>query len=160
MEKGEIENQYTRLAATVLAIFCIILFRNILLEYKRAEVLSVTQLKLRLPQSFLFSGFIYFSICAFEGWKIIFSNILMRFICRISYNLYIWHQFIAVKLKQYKIPYWEGDIPPNMTGDKVWQWKYQVLIIIVSVYIAMVCTYGVELPTRKICEKIRKKKCL
>lgn len=156
-KKSGAENRYTGLASTVLSVCCIVWFGNILAEYSQAEVLQAAQLKVRLPQSFLFSGFILFTACAFEWWQKIFSNKLMKFICAISYNLYIWHQFIAVKLKQYRIPYWEGDTPPNMTGDKVWQWKYQILITAVSVLVAIVCTYGVELPVQKACERIRKK---
>lgn len=157
-KKSGAENRYTRLAATILSIGCIICFRNVLLEYEQAEVLQVAQLRVRIPQSFLFSGFILFTAFSGKWWKALFSNKLMRFVCVISYNLYIWHQFIAVRLKAYRIPYWEGDTPPNMTGDKVWQWKYQMMIIAVSILMAVVCTYGVELPARKICEGLRRKK--
>lgn len=150
------ENRYTRLAATILSICCIIWFRNILLEYEQTEVLQVAQLRVRISQSFLFSGFIMFSACASKWWKNLLSNKLMRFVCAISYNLYIWHQFIAVELKLCRIPYWEGDAPPNMTGDKVWQWKYQILIIIVSVIVAIIVTYGFEIPIKKYCEKMKK----
>ena len=149
-KKSGAENHYTRVAATVLSICCIIWFRRILWEYGQAENLSQIQLKLRLPQSFLFSGFILFTACSFESWKKIFSNRIMRFICSISYNLYIWHQFIAVKLKAYKIPFWEGEMPPNMTGDTVWQWKYQVIVLVVSIATAVVLTYGFEIPVRKL----------
>ena len=148
-KKSGAENHYTQVAATVLAVCCIIWFRRILWEYGQAENLSEIQLKLRLPQSFLFSGFIFFTACSFEGWKIFFSNRIMRFICSISYNLYIWHQFIAVKLKQHKIPFWKGEMAPNMTGDVVWQWKYQMIVLVVSVVIAVVLTYGFEIPVRK-----------
>lgn len=143
------ENKYTMLAFTVLSIGCIICFRNILFQYGGDTDLSVVQLKTRIGQSFLFSGFIFSTACAAGWYQKLFSNRLMRFVCTISYNLYIWHQIIAVKLKQYRIPYWEGEIPPNMTGDKVWQWKYQIIIIVVSVGVAILVTYGFEIPVAK-----------
>ncbi len=143
------ENKYTMLAFTVLSISCIVWFRNILLQYGGDAVLSAVQLRTRLPQSFLFAGFIFSTACSFGFYQKLFSNKLMRFICAISYNWYIWHQFIAVKMKEYRIPYWEGDTPPNMTGDAVWQWKYQILIIVVSVGVAILLTYGFEIPVAK-----------
>lgn len=155
-KKSGIENRYTRIAATVLSICCIFWFRKILYEYGQTESLSITQLKIRLSQSFLFCGFIFFTACALKGWQKIFSNRLMRFVCVISYNLYIWHQIIAFKFKEYRIPFWEGDTPPNMTGDKVWQWKYQILILVVSILVAVVLTYGFEIPIRRFFEKRRR----
>lgn len=150
------ENRYTRLAFTVLSVCCVVWFRNILSRYGGEASLEAVQLKTRLLQSFLFSGFIFFTAFAYRGWQKLFSNKLARFVCSISYNLYIWHQFIAVRLKQYKMPYWSGDTPPNMTGDKVWQWKYQILIIIVSVGVAYLLTYGFEIPVKEFFEKRRK----
>lgn len=154
------ENRFTGLAFTVLSFCCIVWFRNILLQYGTDVSTFVVQLKTRIGQSFLFSGFIFFTACACNWYQKILSNKLMRFVCAISYNLYIWHQFIAVKLKQYKIPYWYGENPPNMTGDKLWQWKYQILIIVVSVGVAVLFTYGFEIPLRKFFERKRKGKLL
>lgn len=73
----------------------------------------------------------------------------MNAICVISYNLYLWHQFIAVKMKEYRIPYWEGEVPPNMTGNTRWQIKYQILILVNSLVIAWVTTCLIEKPMRK-----------
>lgn len=58
--------------------------------------------------------------------------------------LYLWHQAISVKLKMYRFPYWEGDVPPNQLGDRVWMWKYQILIIFVSLLVALMTTCFVE----------------
>ena len=73
----------------------------------------------------------------------------MTFVSGISYNLYIWHQYIAVKLKEHRIPYWEGETPPNQIGDRSWMWKYQLLIIAVSLLVAIIMTYGFEKPVGK-----------
>ena len=52
-------------------------------------------------------------------------------------------------LKEKRIPYWSGDTPPNMTGDRVWQWKYQILIIVVSAAMAVAVTLIVEIPAAR-----------
>ena len=78
------------------------------------------------------------------------GNRIMKFLAGISFNLYICHQYISVKLKQFRIPYWEGDTPPNQLGDKPWMWKYLILCIVVSFVVAVIMTYLVEKPLAKL----------
>ncbi len=85
----------------------------------------------------------------FKAVRVLFSNALTRYLSAISYNMYIWHQWIAVKLKQWRIPYWNGDTPPNITGDRAWQWNYALLILGVSLLAATAATYLVERPAAK-----------
>lgn len=72
---------------------------------------------------------------------------------------HFWQQYIAVEMKLLRIPYWEGDTPPNMTGDRVWMWKYQILIIVVSLVVAVVMTYAFERPVSKWLLRCKKKEC-
>lgn len=77
----------------------------------------------------------------------IFSNRFMRFLSGISYNLYIWHQWLAVELKYtWRIPSWEGTTPPNQLSDKVWMNKYAVIITAAAFAVAVIVTYLVEKP--------------
>ena len=85
----------------------------------------------------------------FSGVRWLFSNKLMRFLSLISYNVYIWHQWIAVQLKAWRIPYWTGEKPPNMTGDVAWQWTYTALIFAATFALAIAGTYLVEHPMAK-----------
>ncbi len=85
------------------------------------------------------------------------GNKAMKFFAGISYNLYIWHQYISVKLKEFRIPYWEGDVAPNQLGDKPWMWKYLILCIVASFAVAIFMTYFVEKPAaRYILNKVKK----
>ena len=85
----------------------------------------------------------------FSGIRWLFSNKLMQFLSLISYNVYIWHQWIAVRLKEWHIPYWSGDQPPNMTGDVRWQWTYTALILLATFALAIAGTYLIEHPAAK-----------
>ncbi len=85
----------------------------------------------------------------FSGVRWLFSNRLMRFLSLISYNVYIWHQWIAVKLKEWRIPFWSGEQPPNMTGDTRWQWTYTALILLATFALAIASTYLIEHPAAK-----------
>ncbi len=147
-KKKNVENTYTRLIATVIA-FCSLLHISSMLKQLGQGELQVIQLQQRFELSLAFSCFVFALPFACKGVKLLFDNHIMRFVAVISYNLYIWHQYIAVKLKEYHIPYWEGDTPPNITGDRVWMWKYQILIIVVSVLVATILTYGFEKPIAK-----------
>lgn len=152
------ENKYSQLAGTVISILCIFLMNGIVHKYDGDVDLSVVQLQTRLLQSFLFTLFLFSTACAGKYYQKIYSNRLMRIFCKFSYNLYLWHQLIAVWLKEKRIPYWSGDTPPNMTGDRIWQWKYQILILVVSAIVAVAVTYIIEIPsTRRLLERWNQK---
>ncbi|HWQ07219.1 MAG TPA: acyltransferase [Feifaniaceae bacterium] len=110
----------------------------------------------RFRLSLVYALIVVSSALTFSGVRWFFSNAVMRFLSAISYNLYIWHQWISVKFKQWKIPYWTGDTPPNMTGDRVWQWKYTVLIMAGAFLAAILATYLVERPAAKWILRLRK----
>lgn len=148
LKKKKFENTYIRLTATVAAFCCIRYLSGMTRELGQGE-LQVVQIQQRFELSLVFSCFILLLPFTFGAVKMLFSNRLMKFLAGISYNLYIWHQYIAVELKLLRIPYWEGDTPPNMTGDRVWMWKYQILIIVVSLVVAVVMTYAFERPVSK-----------
>jgi len=94
---------------------------------------------------------ILFSVLMAERYlKWLLGNRVMKFLSEISFQLYIWHQFIAVKLKEFRIPYWEGETPPNQLGDKPWMWKYMILCVVLSLVVAILMTYLVEKPISKL----------
>lgn len=143
--QNEMQSKCIQLAATGVVVICTVHLSGMLAELGNGE-LQVIQLQQRFELSFIFSCFILALSFAWKGVQWLFANCLMKWIAAISYNLYIWHQYIAVKLKEYRIPYWEGDTPPNMTGDRAWMWKYQIWIVVLSLLVAIVMTYGFEKP--------------
>lgn len=110
---------------------------------------NIWQLEYRYLLSFLFAGFVLAVIFSAGWFRRIFDNRIMHFLAAISYNLYIWHQFIAVKCKDFHIPYWEGETAPNILGDKAWQWKYTILCIVATFVAATAATYLLERPLAK-----------
>lgn len=73
----------------------------------------------------------------------------VRFVCAISYNLYIWHQWLSVLIKTARIPYWEGDTPPNQLYDTAWSRRYDAIIVTAALLTAIVLTYGWERPLHR-----------
>lgn len=108
--------------------------------------------------SLVFLLIVFSVVMARDLFRPLLANRIMKFIAGISFNLYIWHQYIAVLLKEARIPFWQGDVPPNMLNDKVWMWKYQTICFASAFAAAAAMTYLVEKPAaRMILKKFSKK---
>lgn len=119
---------------------------------------------------FLFSIFIcIFIVCAngaVSGFQRLLSNPVLRFVSAISYNLYLWHTTVAIKLKAWRIPYYP-DAPENAfawpqsaSGEswlRAWQWQYTLLLWAVSFFLAILVTYGVERPLARLLLRPKRK---
>lgn len=160
VEKKPIVSQnplrYISFFFSILSISCIWIYKDLISKLLSSNTQNVTQVEYRFAFSILYLVFIISLGFSFSAIRFLFANKVIRFLSSISFNLYIWHQIIAVKLKDYRIPYWEGDTPPNMTGDKAWQWQYTILICIVSFAVAVIVTYGIEKPMAKLILKKKK----
>ena len=79
------------------------------------------------------------------------DNRLMRFLATISFNLYIWHQVLSVRLIK-------PLFPDTLHTDLNQQIIYTLLCYSLSILTAMVFTYGLEHPAAKLIQKLRKQK--
>jgi peptidoglycan/LPS O-acetylase OafA/YrhL len=83
----------------------------------------------------------------------LFGNPVTRFLSFLSYNAYIWHQVLSVKLKEWKIPNYVSD-NPSAAGERGWQVNYTIICFVLSILLAAAITYLFERP---ITEKLTKK---
>jgi peptidoglycan/LPS O-acetylase OafA/YrhL len=83
----------------------------------------------------------------------LFGNPVTRFLSLISYNVYIWHQVLSVKLKEWKIPNYTS-ANPNADHEWPWQLVYTLLCFAFSILLATFITYLFERP---VTEKLTKK---
>lgn len=114
------------------------------LQASEAQLWQVSE-RARLTASF--SVLILSTALAARWYRFLFSNRLMRFLAGISYNLYIWHQWLSVQLKSvWRIPSWTGDTPPNQLGDRAWMNKYALIITVAAFVAAVLATYLIEKP--------------
>ena len=117
------------------------------------QTIQYWQIDNRFILSIVFSIFIISTALASKTYQKIYNNGVMRYIAIISMNLYIYHQFIAVKLKEYRIPTYNGNLPPNVRGDVNWQWSYTVICLAASLLVATAVTYYFEKPIAKLIKK-------
>lgn len=83
----------------------------------------------------------------------LFGNRVTRFLALISYNVYIWHQVLAVKLKEWKIPNYSAE-SPNAASEHPWQIIYTIACFVLSILLATFITYLFERPiTKKLTKK-------
>lgn len=80
-------------------------------------------------------------------WKKVLANKFFIFMSVISYNLYIWHQFIAAKLFNARIP---SPSTADPHGDFNWQILFSVLAILIGILFSSLITYLYERPILKL----------
>ncbi|MDO4458708.1 MAG: acyltransferase family protein [Clostridia bacterium] len=115
-----------------------------------SEKINYTQLLNRIPIACLFALLL---ITMLFGVRLPFRKIT-AFLAGISFNVYLWHQQIAVWLKyRLRIPGWEGNDPPNILGDEMWMKKYNLTAWVSAIAIAITVTYLFEKPITKILKK-------
>ncbi len=148
--------RFTGILFTLMAVVSFLAVRFIL----RKGPGSTNNLRWQLELRFLLALF-YLLICigvifSVKWFRKIFDNKFMHFLAGISYNLYIWHQVIAVQLKTHKIPFWEGDTLPNIAGNRPWMYKYTLIAVIAAFTAAVAVTYLIEKPCAKLINKLTK----
>jgi len=135
--------------ALVAMIAGFVVLANMLKAAPDTNPVQIWQAQNRYRLSLVFAVITVSAALTFSAVRWLFSNAVMRFLSLISYNVYIWHQWIAVRFKEWKIPFWTGKNPPNMTGDTRWQWTYTVLILLATFVLAIAATYLIEHPAAK-----------
>ncbi len=134
----------------ILFLFAVFLLTRFQRAASRAETVQIFQAQYRFLLSLVFS-LILLSV-SFGGsvMRAILGNPVMHFLAAISYNLYIWHQWLAVHLKTVRFPRWEGSTLPNMAGNVVWQHRYTWIVFAVSLLLAALITYLFEKPMNRL----------
>ena len=120
-----------------------------LASYTGSETQRQAQMWFALPLSLLMCAFTVCLSLSFERIRNICSNRVILFLSGISYNFYIWHQTIAVRLKEARIPAYTGD-SPNVDGQAVWQHRYTLVCFIAALLFAAFMTYIIEKPCAKV----------
>ena len=128
------------------AVFLLIRFQR---AASRAESVQVFQAQYRFLLSLVFSLILLSASFGGSVMRAVLGNPMMHFLAAVSYNLYIWHQWLAVHLKSVRFPYWEGSELPNMAGNTAWQHSYTWTVLITSLLFAALITYLFEKPLNR-----------
>ena len=141
--------------STLLAILAVVLiYRVIDAQYSLRGSGNVRfgQMFWRFPLTVLGGVFLVCGSRAIKAARLLFSNRIVRFLSGLSFNFYIWHQFLAVKLKAWRIPPYEGE-NPNQAGLQPWQSQYTLCCFLGALLMSLIITYGVEKPCAKLIKR-------
>ena len=134
--------------STLLALGCCVLtYRILRAQYYRGggENLRLGQIIWRFPLSALGGVFLLCGSRALRPVRALLSNPVTRFLSGISFNYYIWHQYLAVKLKAWHIPPYSVE-KPNVEGIQPWQTHYTLLCFGAALALSVLLTYALERP--------------
>ncbi len=149
---------WLRLAATAIA--CAAAYGVFWLMKSQAsasgyEAVRISQMNQRFFLAVALSAFMLGLSFSLRGIRVLFSNPVMKFLSAISFNYYIWHQLLAVWLKEWKIPrYISSAVPPNQAGEQPWQTQYTLLCFGLAILLATALTYGLERPASSLVHKL------
>ena len=147
--------QYFSPLSTVLSIVSLILIYLAMKDL--ASVGGHTQIqqwqgKNRFYAAVLFSVFLFTTAYSLRWWRWLFNNKIMIFLASVSYNYYIWHQYIAVKLRAWHFPPSISDTP-HMDGEKPWQYIFTACAFLIPLAFSILVTYLYDKPVGKILQK-------
>lgn len=117
------------------------------------EALRAMQMRNRFALGALLTMLILCATYAIDAVRWLLSNRVMRFLSGISFQFYVWHQYLAVLLRRLNIPY-SASAVPNQDGEILWQWKYTLLAFAVAFVAATAVTHLIERPAQKLIFKI------
>ena len=119
-----------------------------------AEAQQIWQMRYRVVLSFAFTVMILgFSISAKPVRKL-FDNRVLASIAAISYNIYLWHQWLMVRLRISFGASSGADIA--MAGEST-QWALTITALVIAFILAALITYGFERPISNLILRKNKK---
>jgi peptidoglycan/LPS O-acetylase OafA/YrhL len=144
-----------RLTSTVIA--CAAVYLVILLMQSQAatngEGIRLSQMNQRFFLAAALAAFMLGLALSFKGVRFVFSNPVMKFLSAISFNYYIWHQVLAVWLKDWHIPPYTVQYP-NQVGEQPWQLLYTFACFGFAILLASALTFGLEKPAAALVHKL------
>ena len=136
--------------AALVMFFMVYLFATDYIQQHRyddiADNLSRLQMYTRKFVIIAFSGCVLTSVFSCRWVHRLLGNPVTRFVSVISYQLYLWHMWICLRLKDFRIPSYTTERPMD---DMAWRMPYLLLSIALSLLVAILMTYCFERPVTR-----------
>lgn len=148
---GSPQDGWSRLFFTAMAALCVwlivISLQGQILLFD-SEKIRLGQMERRFPLMLTLACFCVCAAFSCTGLRFALGNRVMRFLSSVSYQFYIYHQLLAVKIKEW------GLLPsvskePWATGEYAWQFTYSLLCFLLALLLAALITYLFEQPVSR-----------
>ena len=149
INKYKEDNKYCDAVSTIMSLLSLICLFRIVRGFGDPEKLSEYQLSIRIVLSCVFAVFLCSTSLVVNKYRLLYDNALARKVCLISYNLYLWHQYIFAQMVMRHIPGYAGTDNPAWSGNTKWQYTYTILAIINALVVAILATLYIEKPCAK-----------
>ncbi len=116
---------------------------------------QVWQMQYRIALSFVFTAWILGASISIRPIRRLYDNRVLASGAAVSYNLYIWHQWIIVHLRESFGAKNGGDIAK--AGAET-QWTLTIIGLIAALLAAVLFTYGLERPVSRLIMRNKKEK--
>lgn len=136
----------------LLAGLCLLCIFQLLWLQPVGSTATRAQLLRRLPLALLGGGFLLFGSLAPAGLQKAVGNPVTLFLSGISYNFYIWHQYLGRRLVDWHIPAYVSALP-NQAYEQPWQSQYMLLAFAAALAAGILGTYLVEKPVARLWQK-------
>jgi len=133
------------------------IIRQQALSYGDYDALRLGQLTRRLPLGLCGAAFLLGGSLSFAPVRRALSNRVLRFLGGASFSFYIWHQWLAVRLKQWRIPPYRAAADPNQAWEMPWQLHYTLLCFAAALLLAALIHQCVEKPAARQLAKLWKR---
>ena len=138
----------SRLLFTVMVILC----GSVLMHIAQAQAYSPTgeairqgQMDRRFSLSVALACLMVCAAFSLPVMRFLLGNRVMHFLSLISFQFYIYHQMLAVKLKEWGFPP-SDSMQPWMDGDFRWQLSYTLCCFVFALVLAALLTFLFERP--------------
>lgn len=157
--KMQQESRREKVFFTLICFLCLWVLNN--LAHTQAasngqEAIRWGQMNIRFALALALTVFMVCAAFAAYPVRLLLGNRVMQFLAGVSFQFYMYHQVLAVLMKQY------GIIPsqsptPNVAGEQPWQLIYTLVCFIVPLALGAVLTYGFERPIVRLFAQRREK---
>ncbi len=149
---GDGAGAYEKAFFLLVAALCAAVLSHLAVEQARrgsTEMIRYGQLVTRLPLAAALTALMVSLPFVFRPVRFLLGNRLMRFLAAISFQFYMYHQSLAVIMREGR---WVPSVSdtPNYAGEWPWQPVYTVLCFLVPAALAALLTYGFERPVARL----------
>lgn len=143
---------FTAIAVLMMLVFIQMLIWLYNIRYEPGAI-QIWQSQNRRYLALIFLVLTLSSALSYSFWRNLLANRVLVYLSLISYNLYLWHQFIALYMKDNKVPPYKIPDPSKSSfpmQDQLWQFQYTLYAIVFGIVVAALISRYIERPLLKL----------